>query len=72
MVLLTSLFQVSQDENLKTVVREVEGHVDSMQSNIKQLSGIPDAISKAKAAVQVTLLGHLEDARYKDVLLGSG
>lgn len=68
----TNFFQASRDEILQTVVREVEGHVDSMQSNIKQLRGIPDAISKAKAAVQVTLLDHLEDTGYKDVLLGSG
>ncbi|CAG8954064.1 hypothetical protein HYFRA_00009165 [Hymenoscyphus fraxineus] len=63
---------VSQDEKLQAVIREVEGHVDSLQSNIKQLEGIPDAISKAKAAVQVTLFDHLEETRYKDVLLGSG
>jgi hypothetical protein len=53
------------------VVRDLEGHVDSLQGNLKPLSGLPEAMTKAKAVVQVMILDHLGSTRCEDIVLGS-
>ncbi|PSS06776.1 hypothetical protein M430DRAFT_195783 [Amorphotheca resinae ATCC 22711] len=59
-----------EDEDLQAVVKELQGHVGSIQSNIDQVKGIAHAMSKSKAAVQATLFDHLEKPQYEDVVLG--
>ncbi|KAG9232182.1 exocyst complex component Sec6-domain-containing protein [Amylocarpus encephaloides] len=59
-----------KDDALIKVVQDIESHVDSLNGNVMQLAGIPEAMSKAKAAVQATLFDHLESTRYEDVVLG--
>jgi hypothetical protein len=45
--------------------------VDSIQGNIRQVEGVPQAISKSKAAIQATLFNHLDSVQYDEVVLGS-
>ncbi|KAH8599133.1 centromere protein Q [Bisporella sp. PMI_857] len=66
---LTS-FQVKPDHNLATILNELDGHVDSIQSNIGQVQGIAEAVTRSKAAVQATLFEHLERSEYEKVILG--
>lgn len=51
-------------------MKGIENHMDSMQGNLKQVEGVSDAITKSKAAVQATLLDHLDTSRYEEVVLG--
>lgn len=51
-------------------MKDLSGHVDSMQGNIRQVDGITQAISKSKAAVQATLFDHLNSLQYEEVVLG--
>lgn len=51
-------------------MEKLNGHVDSIQGNIKQVQGISEAMVKSKAAVQASLFGHLERTQYEDVVLG--
>lgn len=44
--------------------------MDSIQGNVSQVKGITQALTKSKAAVQVTLFDHLESGLYGDVVLG--
>jgi len=55
---------------LHSVVKDLQGHVDSIEGNLRQVEGITEAIAKSKAAVQSTLFGHLDKARYEEVALG--
>ena len=50
---------------------ELEGHVDSIQGNIKQVQGISQAMANSRAAVQATLFDHLDNSLYDDVMLGA-
>jgi hypothetical protein len=63
--------QISTDENLQTVVRDLEGHVDSLQGNFKPLSGLPEAMTRARAAVQIVIHDRLGSERCQDVVLGA-
>jgi CENP-Q, a CENPA-CAD centromere complex subunit len=66
-----SPYQIQDDEHLQALVKEVHGHVDSIQGNLRQVEGVPQAISMSKAAVQATLFGHLDSAQYEEVVLGA-
>lgn len=68
--MLTKSVQLLQDENLQTVVADLQGHVDSIEGNLKQVEGIAQAMAKSKAAVQVTLFGRLDSTQYEDLVLG--
>ena len=68
--MLTLPFQLAQDEHLQAVVTGLQGHVDSIEGNLKQVEGITDAIARSRAAVQTTLFGHLNSAQYENVVLG--
>ena len=50
---------------------ELEGHVDSIEGNIKQVQGISQAMANSKAAVKATLFDHLDNSLYDDVMLGA-
>jgi hypothetical protein len=52
-------------------VKELHGHVDSIQGNIRQVQGVAQAISKSKAAVQATLFDQLDPSQYEEVVLGA-
>lgn len=52
-------------------MQDLQGHVDSIQGNIRQVQGVTQAISKSKAAVQATLFGHLNSMQYEEVVLGA-
>ncbi|KAH7351004.1 CENP-Q, a CENPA-CAD centromere complex subunit-domain-containing protein [Rhexocercosporidium sp. MPI-PUGE-AT-0058] len=62
---------VQDDENLQALVQELDGHVDTIQGNIKQVRGISQAMANSKAAVQATLFDHLDNSQYSDVVLGA-
>lgn len=47
----------------------IEGHVESIQGNLKQVHGITEAIAKSKAAVQSTLFSHLDIGQYQEVVM---
>jgi hypothetical protein len=51
-------------------VKDLQGHVDSIEGNMKQVKGITQAIAKSKAAVQATLFEHLDSTQYEEVVLG--
>ncbi|CZS99370.1 uncharacterized protein RAG0_07713 [Rhynchosporium agropyri] len=62
----------SQDDNsLHALVRDLDGHVDTIKGNIKQVQGVSQAIVKSRAAVQATLFEHLDSLQYDDVVLGA-
>jgi len=58
------------DKNLQAIVKELGNHMDSIQGNTIQIKGIGQAMTKSKAAVQVTLSDRLEDGQCRDVVLG--
>lgn len=68
--MLIGTLQLLQDENLQAVVQDLQGHVDSIASNLKQVHGITEAMARGKAAVQATLFGRLDSLQYEDVVLG--
>lgn len=68
--ILNHSVQLLQDENLQAVVADLQGHVDSIEGNLKQVEGIAQAIAKSKAAVQATLFGRLDRVLYEDLVLG--
>ncbi len=63
--------QVQDDENLQVLIQELDGHVDTIQGNIKQIQGISQAMAKSRAAVQAALFHRLDSTQYDEVLLGS-
>ncbi|KAE8452846.1 hypothetical protein EG329_013118 [Mollisiaceae sp. DMI_Dod_QoI] len=62
---------IQGDENLQGLMKGLHGHVETIQGNIKQVSGISEAISRSKAAVQAMLFGHLGGTQYREAILGS-
>jgi len=48
----------------------MNNHVDSIESNMKQVEGVVEAIQRGRVAVQSVLLGTLDHAQYEEVLLG--
>jgi hypothetical protein len=64
-------FSIQNDEILQALVDDLDGHVDSIQGNIRQLQGVSEAISKSKAAVQATLFDCLDNVQYDEVVLGT-
>jgi hypothetical protein len=63
--------QITTDENLQMVVRDLEGHVDSLLGNFKPVSGLPEAMTRARAAVQIMIHDRLGSERCQDVVLGA-
>lgn len=61
---------IQEDENLAGIFAKLGNHVDSIQTNIKQVQGISEAITTSRAAVQATLFNHLESVQYEDIVLG--
>ena len=59
-----------EDEELKDVVMQLSGHVDSIKTNLQQADGVADGIERARAAVQEVLLKHLTQEQYEKVVLG--
>jgi hypothetical protein len=59
------------DNDLQGLIKELHGHVDTINWNMKQVNGISEAIVRSKAKVQGTLFDHLSDAQYGEVILGS-
>lgn len=51
-------------------MRDLNSHVDSIESNLKQVDGVVEAIQRTKAAVQTVLLNNLDHAQYEELLLG--
>ncbi|KAL3427173.1 hypothetical protein PVAG01_00682 [Phlyctema vagabunda] len=61
---------MSNNETLTALLKDVHGHVDSLQGNVGQIESIGEAITKSKAAVQATLFSHLGSDEYDAVTLG--
>jgi len=62
--------QILGDDTLQDIVQGIEGHMESMQGNLKQVEGVNEVIAKSKAAVQATLFDHLDGSSYEEVVLG--
>ncbi|KAM3065276.1 hypothetical protein ACMFMG_004338 [Clarireedia jacksonii] len=60
----------SKYPDLEEIMKSISGHVGSIQSNLEQIEGIGEAMTKTKAAVQATLFNHLDREQYDDVVLG--
>lgn len=54
------MLQLQNDEDLKPVIKQIQGHLESMQGNMKQITDIGSAISKSKAAVEDVLFKHVD------------
>lgn len=62
--------QVRDDPDVQALIDELDGHVESIQGNIKQVEGISQAMANSRAAVQATLFGRLDSTQFDDVVLG--
>jgi hypothetical protein len=62
--------QIKDDENLKALVQDINGHMDTLQGNHSQVEGIFEALAKTKGAVQARLFSHLNTAQYEVAVLG--
>jgi len=63
--------QIKDDENLKVLVKDINGHMDTLLGNHSQVEGIFEALAKTKGAVQARLFDHLNTTQYEAVILGS-
>ncbi|TAQ83984.1 hypothetical protein B7494_g7693 [Chlorociboria aeruginascens] len=63
-------FTLENEAGLQSITKDINGHVDSVMGNLKQVDGITEAITASKAAVQATLFGHLQREQYDDIILG--
>ncbi|EKD21395.1 uncharacterized protein L3040_000569 [Drepanopeziza brunnea f. sp. 'multigermtubi'] len=63
-------FGLQDDPDLQDLVNSLEGHVNTVQGNLKQVEGVSQAMANSRAAVQATLFHRLDSARYDDVVLG--
>ncbi|KAI6714157.1 hypothetical protein PZA11_004147 [Diplocarpon coronariae] len=63
--------ELHDDENLQALVKDLDGHVGTVQGNIQQIEGISQAIANSRAAVQASLFQRLDNAQYYEVVLGT-
>ncbi|KAG4026120.1 hypothetical protein MFRU_045g00650 [Monilinia fructicola] len=61
---------ISKYQDLEGIVKSIDGHVDSIKGNLRQVEGITEAMAKSKASVQAALFNHLNLEQYNDVVLG--
>jgi len=61
---------MQEDKNLQVLEKEIGNHTESIHANMSQVKGVPQAMTKGKAAVQATLFKHLEGGNYEQVVLG--
>ena len=61
---------MQEDKNLQVLVKEIGNHTESIHANMSQVKGVPQAMTKGKAAVQATLFEHLDGENYEQVVLG--
>ncbi|TVY81886.1 Regulator of drug sensitivity [Lachnellula suecica] len=59
-----AISRVLEQDSLQDIVQGLEGHMESMQGNLKQIEGVSEAISKSRAAVQATLFDHLDLTKF--------
>jgi hypothetical protein len=52
------------------IAQELNGHLDTIQGNIGKIGCIPQAMTKARAAVQASLYVRLGRSEYEDIILG--
>ncbi|KUI62112.1 hypothetical protein VP1G_09240 [Cytospora mali] len=64
------LFKDLENEELVTISKQINSHMESMKGNLQQISGVVPAVIKSKAALQQVLLKHLDGEQYERVLVG--
>lgn len=62
--------QLQEDENLKPIIQQINGHMESMQGNMEQIRDIGANIAETRAAVEDVLFKHVDTAAYEHVVLG--
>lgn len=67
---LGGVFKDLGDEELVALSQQIGSHMESMQGNLQQISGVVPAINRSKAALQEVMLKHLDEEKYDKVLLG--
>ncbi|EQL04176.1 hypothetical protein OCS_00135 [Ophiocordyceps sinensis CO18] len=58
------------DGGLRQLAVQLAGHVESMRVNLRQADGLAPQLARARAALQATLLAHLDPDQYERVVLG--
>lgn len=58
------------DEDLKPIIKELKGHLTSLETNFAQVEGIDEAIDQAHAALKMTLLKQVGEDKLKQILMG--
>jgi hypothetical protein len=64
------LTQGLEDEELVTLSKQVESHMESMKGNLQQIGGVLPAIVKTRAALRGVLYRYLDPVQYDQVVLG--
>ncbi|RKF63581.1 hypothetical protein OnM2_024037 [Erysiphe neolycopersici] len=59
------------DQNLSTVIQNIQYHVTSIRNNVHQLHDVSETISRTKANLQSTLFNHLDNIEYQEIFLGT-
>lgn len=62
--------QLREDSDLAPIIKQMHGHLDSMQGNTEQIKGIGAAIVESRAAVEDVLFKHVDEMQYERVVLG--
>ncbi|CCU77184.1 hypothetical protein BGHDH14_bgh03859 [Blumeria hordei DH14] len=65
-----SNFKLSGDDDLISLVKEIYGHVESLQRNAKQVSGISEVIVRNRATLQATLFEQLDQEEFDRIIMG--
>ncbi|KKY32789.1 hypothetical protein UCDDA912_g07231 [Diaporthe ampelina] len=66
---LGGLFKDLDDKELVTLSKQIGSHMESIQNNMQQISGVVPAISRSKAALQQVMQKHLDEEQYDKVVL---
>ncbi|CAD6499562.1 BgTH12-03673 [Blumeria graminis f. sp. triticale] len=65
-----SNLEVSGDDDLISLVKDIYGHVESLQRNAKQVSGISEMIARSRATLQATLFDQLDQEEFERIIMG--
>jgi len=61
---------MDMDENLAEVIQQFENHLESMNGNIAQVTGINDALERTQAAVDDALYRRLDQKHFQQFIMG--
>ncbi|KAI5458554.1 CENP-Q, a CENPA-CAD centromere complex subunit-domain-containing protein [Mariannaea sp. PMI_226] len=66
----SNVFKDLDHPELEPLAVQLSGHVDSIQSNLQQGSGISEQLGRSRAALQGVLMRYLNQESYERVVLG--